>query len=130
MNVCAGDVRQPGPENAIGDHKSHKQHRHAHFQALRPHRVRDSGLCALLQYADRSSRTDGEDQPVTVYMCAHVRTCTCTVGPLIIESTQTKNQVCTGVLYALDDLFLVQTKFRKNTGVTVDTTNHLWCSLI
>ena len=33
-----------------------------------------------------------------------------TVGPLIIESLQTKNRVSTGALGALDDSLVVQTK--------------------
>ena len=34
----------------------------------------------------------------------------CSVGPLIIELLQAKKRVSTGVLYALNDLVLVQTK--------------------
>ena len=34
-----------------------------------------------------------------------------TIGPLIIESTGAEKRVCTEVLKALADLFLVQTKF-------------------
>ena len=37
-----------------------------------------------------------------------------TVGPLIIESPDTKYRVSTGELKALDDPFLVQTKFETN----------------
>ena len=32
------------------------------------------------------------------------------VGPRIIETPLAKKRVCTGVLYALDDPFLLQTK--------------------
>ena len=45
----------------------------------------------------------------------HIRIYAHTVGPLIIESLWTKNQVSTGALGALDDPFVVQTKIRKSS---------------
>ena len=53
-----------------------------------------------------------------------------TVGPLIIESPWAKNGVPTGALTALNDLFLVQTFFWKNSWDSVDTTHHPCCLLI